>query len=93
MSFTDQKYFLETLLAFKGGEKSFNDLLRELKISPGTLSRRLKDLRKRGLIEPIVVEDEMMKAKYQLTKKGTEIIPLAKKAKKVITDMDEALQK
>jgi len=92
MSIIEQRYFLETLLAFEDGGKSFNELLRELKISPGTLSRRIKDLKKLGLVEPFLAEEEITKAKYRLTPKGADIVSLAKNAKEAIAEIDDKLK-
>src|SRR5659263_527255 len=75
MKIVNKTYFCEIVLAFRNKPKSFNDILRDIKISPSSLNRRIKELAKYGLIEPIleIIEDEK-RIKYRLTKKGDALI-------------------
>ena len=76
MEIIDRKYLADVILALKQKPKSFNELLKELKTSPDTIGRRIKDLAKYGVIEPtIITVKERSRIKYQLTKKGREILP------------------
>lgn len=69
----DRKYFPEIVVALKAGPLSFNDLQRKLRISPNTIGRRVKELKKFGLIEPTLDQTgARTKVKYRLTQKGKE---------------------
>ncbi len=68
-------YFCEVVLTLQHQPKSFNDILRDIKINPSTLNRRIKELTRYNLIEPIIVRvNEENRIKYKLTKKGEGLI-------------------
>lgn len=57
------------------GTKRFNDLIRDMKnISPRTLSKRLKELEKLGLISKKRFNETPPRVEYSLTDKGNELI-------------------
>ncbi len=75
MKILDTSYFCEVVLTLQHQPKSFNDILRDIKINPSTLNRRIKELTRYNLIEPIVVRvNEENRIKYRLTKKGEGLI-------------------
>ena len=75
MKILNGSYFCEVVLALQYQPKSFNDILRDININPSTLNRRIKELTRYNLIEPIVVRvNEENRIKYKLTKKGEGLI-------------------
>ena len=57
------------------GTKRFNSLIREMKnISPRTLSKRLKELEKLGLVSKKRFNEIPPRVEYSLTNKGKELI-------------------
>lgn len=75
MKVVNKSYFCEIIVTLKNQPKSFNDILRDVNISPSTLNRRIKDLTKFNLIEPIIVRvNDENRIKYKLTKKGEALI-------------------
>ncbi len=49
--------------------------MRDINVNPSTLNRRIKELTRYDLIEPIIVRvNEENRIKYKLTKKGEELI-------------------
>jgi len=57
----------------------FNELLRMIKTNPRTLSLKLKELEKNGLVERRVLEQERpIRVLYSLTEKGKEAINVEK---------------
>jgi DNA-binding HxlR family transcriptional regulator len=75
MKIVNKTYFCEIVLALRNKPKSFNDILKEAKTSPSSLNRRIKELTKFGLIEPILERiDDENRIKYRLTKKGDTLI-------------------
>ncbi|MDI6640556.1 MAG: winged helix-turn-helix domain-containing protein [Methanocellales archaeon] len=72
----NRKYLPDILLAIKHDTKSFNGIMKELRMSPDTLSNRIKDLTKYNLIEAVLVQvNGKNRIKYQLTKKGKDMLP------------------
>lgn len=70
-----RSYFCEIVISLRNQPKSFNDILREIKISPSTLNRRIKELANYRLIEHVVIrENEENRIKYRLTKRGDGLI-------------------
>jgi len=75
MKILDASYFCEVVLTLRHQPKSFNDIMRDIKINPSTLNRRMKELTRYNLIEPIIVRaNEENRIKYKLTKKGEGLI-------------------
>lgn len=75
MKILGNSYFCEVILTLQHHPKSFNDILREIKINPSTLNRRIKELTRYNLIEPIIIRaNEENRIKYKLTRKGEELI-------------------
>jgi DNA-binding HxlR family transcriptional regulator len=59
------------------GKKRFGELQREIVgISPRTLSQRLDDLEEVGIIEKEIFAEVPPRVEYQLTQKGTDLIPI-----------------
>lgn len=57
------------------GTKRFNNLIREMEnISPRTLSKRLKELEKTGLVSKKRFNETPPRVEYSLTAKGKELI-------------------
>jgi DNA-binding HxlR family transcriptional regulator len=59
------------------GPRKFNDLQRAFpKMSPNTLSTRLKTLEQHGIVERRIYEDYPPRSEYVLTDKGRELRPV-----------------
>ncbi|MEM3060723.1 MAG: helix-turn-helix domain-containing protein [Candidatus Anstonellales archaeon] len=59
----------------QSGTKRFNDLIKEMEnISPRTLSKRLKELEKLGLVSRKKFNEIPPRVDYSLTKKGKELV-------------------
>lgn len=94
MKILGNSYFCEVVLTLQHQPKSFNEILRDIKINPSTLNRRIKELTRYNLIEPAVVRvNEENRIKYRLTKKGeglikdiVEFVRLAERLEKAIMD-------
>ncbi len=52
------------------GKNRFNEILDEIKCSPKTLSARLKELERNGIIQRKVVNEMPVKVEYSLTTSG-----------------------
>jgi len=75
MKILDNSYFCAVVLTLQNQPKSFNDIMRDININPSTLNRRIKELTRYNLIEPIIVRvNEENRIKYKLTKKGEGLI-------------------
>jgi DNA-binding HxlR family transcriptional regulator len=94
MRIVNKSYFCEIILGLKNQPKSFNDIIYDVKISPSTLNRRIKELTKFGLIEPIIerVNDEN-RIKYRLTRKGNALIGDISEYVKLYEKLDELIIK
>jgi DNA-binding HxlR family transcriptional regulator len=69
--------FMEILLTLSKQPMSFNELKKNLNISPTTLSRRISEMEKYGLVVSTISKEEGKKRiKYALTDKGKRIMPL-----------------
>jgi len=92
MKIVNKTYFCEIILALRIKPKSFNDILYEVKTSPSSLNRRIKELAKYGLIEPTVerINDEN-RVKYRLTKKGDTIISDIAEFVRLYQKLDESI--
>lgn len=66
----DQWSFLILREFFLEGERKFSDLQDMLKVSPNTLSTRLKKLEERGILERHFYSQNPPRAAYKLTDKG-----------------------
>ncbi|MDT8717540.1 helix-turn-helix transcriptional regulator [Clostridium sp. 19966] len=65
------------------GRLRFGDLLRSLEgVSPKTLSLRLKELEKYGLVNRIVYPEIPPRVEYELTEKGKKLEPIFIELKK-----------
>jgi DNA-binding HxlR family transcriptional regulator len=59
------------------GPRKFHDLQRAFpRMSPNTLSTRLKTLEQHGIVERRIYEDHPPRAEYVLTEKGLELRPV-----------------
>ncbi|MFZ3166699.1 MAG: winged helix-turn-helix transcriptional regulator [Candidatus Methanoperedens sp.] len=92
MKIVNKSYFCEIILALKNKPKYFNDILRDVKTSPSSLNRRIKELAKYGLIEPIIerINDEN-RIKYRLTKKGDVLIGDIDEFVRLYEKLDESI--
>ncbi len=97
----DEKKFIksagaiEILCKLSRGEKSFGEL-RELGISSGTLSKRLKEAIKLGLIKQEVRhEKDALKPKvvYRLTEEGKELLKSIEHVRKEYLKIKEEIRK
>jgi len=80
------------MIAVKNPHKSFNHIVKDVKMNPGTLNRRLKELIKFALIEPIIVRvDDQNRIKYKLTKKGEGLIKDIEEFVRLYKKLDEAI--
>ncbi len=94
MKILGSSYFCEVILTLQDHPKSFNDILRDIKINPSTLNRRIKELTRYDLIEPIIIRvNEENRIKYKLTRKGQQLIKyfdefviLSERLEKAITE-------
>ncbi len=65
----------EILASLRSGESSFNELRKKLDVSSNTLSDRLRELRKGGVVEALIVQmGEKFYKKYKLTDKGVSLV-------------------
>lgn len=83
-----QKHIIPMLIILGEKDHSFNELQRDLSMSPSTLSRRLKDLRKRGVLESVVVDEGRISSKYKLTEKGKLVLEKAKEINSIYEQAD-----
>lgn len=83
-----QKHIIPMLIILGERDRSFNELQRDLSMSPSTLSRRLKDLRKRGVLESVIVEEGRISSKYKLTGKGKLVLEKAKEINSIYEQTD-----
>jgi DNA-binding HxlR family transcriptional regulator len=64
-----REFFLE-------GSRKFSDLQAQLKLSPNTLSDRLKRLEEAGVIDRHLYTQHPPRAEYRLTEKGAALAPV-----------------
>ena len=83
-----QKHIIPMLIILGEKDHSFNELQRDLSMSPSTLSRRLKDLRKRGVLESVIVDEGRISSKYKLTEKGKQVLEKAKEINSIYEQAD-----
>ena len=83
-----QKHIIPMLIILGEKDHSFNELQRDLSMSPSTLSRRLKDLRKRGVLESVIVDEGRISSKYKLTEKGKRVLEKAKEINSIYEQAD-----
>jgi len=70
------KWRLIILNDLQGEEKRFNELKRSTDASSRTLSRVLKELKQRELVNKEMVEDSPIATYYSLTEKGASLCPV-----------------
>ncbi len=93
MKIVNKSYFCEIILVLKNQPKSFNDILYDIKMNPSSLNRRLKELTKFDLIEPIIVKvNDGHRIKYKLTKKGEALIGDFADFVRLYEKLDEAIK-
>ncbi len=74
-----KKHFYEILLSLENEPKSFNKLEKTIGAYPDTLNKRLKEMVKYNLVEPMVyVVDGKNRIKHRLTPKGQQLMPKLK---------------
>lgn len=87
-----KKFFIEIIVALKNEPLAFNEIQSRIKIYSDTLSRRLKELEKLGVIEAIITkEDKGKRVRYRLTAKGNKIAPLLIEATKILETAEKLL--
>jgi len=64
------KWTLPIVAALLEDKNRFNEIQRECEVCPRTLSARLDELEKSGIVKKRVVGSNPIKVKYSLTKKG-----------------------
>lgn len=76
IEFLTKKWTILLLRLFIGNSTiRFNQFIKELKcISPKTLSERLKELEKRGIVSKKVFNEVPPRVEYTLTKKGKDLV-------------------
>ncbi|RLI77961.1 hypothetical protein DRP04_10645 [Archaeoglobales archaeon] len=79
--FLKRKGSIEILCELESGEKGFTEL-KNLDISPSTLSARLKEAMDLGLVDQKLCREERAKIKYYLTEKGREVMKMVESIKK-----------
>jgi len=58
-------------------EKRFNEFLSSVKgINPNTLTTRLREMEKNGLIERQIFPESPVRIEYHLTEKGRDLLPI-----------------
>lgn len=64
------KWTLPIVAAILDNKNRFNEIQRECKVCPRTLSARLYELEKNGIINKTNIRNKTSKVEYSLTKKG-----------------------
>ena len=84
-----KKHFYEILLSLENEPKSFNKLEKTLGAYPDTLNKRLKEMVKYNLVEPMVhVVDGKNRIKHRLTPKGQQLMPKLKDFIKLAEELE-----
>lgn len=87
-----KKFLIEIIIVLENEPLAFNEIQNKLKIYSDTLSRRLKELEKSGLIEAsITQEDKGKRVRYKLTQKGNNIAPLIIEAMRTLEKAEESI--
>lgn len=87
-----KKYLIDIVIALKDEPLAFNEIQSRLKIYSDTLSRRLKELEKLGIIEAIITnKDKGKRVRYKLTAKGNKIAPMVIEAVKILESAEKLL--
>ncbi len=87
-----KKFLIEIIIALKDEPLAFNEIQDRLKIYSDTLSRRLKELEKLGIIEALITQEEKGKrVRYRLTGKGNKIAPMLTQANEILETVEELL--
>ncbi|HLF16866.1 MAG TPA: helix-turn-helix domain-containing protein [Candidatus Thermoplasmatota archaeon] len=60
----------------QNGRSRFNDIKRSLEINPVSLSQRLADLQKAGVVSRKAFKETPPRVEYTLTGKGMDLVPL-----------------
>ncbi len=93
MYLLQKKFLIDIILALIEKPLAFNEIQIRLTIYSDTLSRRLKELEKFGIIEAIITNEENGKrVRYRLTPKGNKIAPLLIEAKKILTAAEKLIK-
>lgn len=87
-----KKHFCKILISLEHEPKSFNKLEKMVGAYPDTLNKRLKEMVKCDLVEPIVyVVDGKNRIKHRLTLKGQQLIPKLKEFVKLSEEIESSL--
>lgn len=87
-----KKFLIDIIITLKDEPLAFNEIQSRLKIYSDTLSRRLKELEKLGIIETSITQEEKRKrVRYKLTAKGNKIAPLLIEAVKMLERAEKLL--
>lgn len=74
MKILGKKWMLLILSELNDNNKRFNELNKSIKISSRTLSKRLKEMEKVGIIKKQIFREIPPKVEYSLTSAGKELI-------------------
>lgn len=87
-----KKHFYEILISLENEPKSFNELEKIVGAYPDTLNKRLKEMVKYNLVEPMVyVVDGKNRIKHRLTPKGQQLIPKLKNFIKLAEELESII--
>ena len=87
-----KKHFCDILVSLEHEPKSFNKLEKIVGAYPDTLNKRLKEMVKCDLVEPIIyVVDGKNRIKHRLTQKGQQLIPKLKEFIKLSEELESSL--
>lgn len=92
MELLHKKFLIDLILALKNEPLAFNEIQSHLRIYSDTLSRRLKELEKLGIIDTTIIQgDTGKRIRYKLTSKGNKIAPFLVEATKALKKAEDLL--
>lgn len=92
MELLHKKFLIDIILALKNEPQAFNEIQSQLRIYSDTLSRRLKELEKLGIIDTTIIHgDTGKRIRYKLTSKGNKIVPFLVEATKALKKAEDLL--
>ncbi len=92
MELLHKKFLIDIILILKNEPLAFNEIQSRLKIYSDTLSRRLKELEKLGIIDTTIIQgDAGKRIRYKITSKGNVILPFLVEAMKALRKAEDLL--
>ena len=77
VSLIDARWKLQIISSLESGKQRFTDIKREFpQITDRMLAMQLRALEKDGLIKRIIIEDTPLRAAYELSETGRQLIPI-----------------